>query len=129
MKKSNETAVRSEKPKPERTVTKADIIEDVAAKLAITRKQAESVVECILEGIIGSLQGGEKIELRGFGSFRLRQRGPRIARNPKKAGVQVEVPAKSIPFFKPGKLLRELLNGGKLPAGPAKPRRKAVAPE
>jgi integration host factor subunit beta len=58
---------------------------------------------------VTSLKEGEKIELRGFGSFRIRHRGPRLGRNPK-TGERVEVPAKRIPYFKPGKELREMLN-------------------
>mgnify|MGYP003290281181 CR=1 FL=1 len=61
------------------------------------------------EAIIRSLKQGQKIELRGFGSFRLRERGARIGRNPK-TGVKVSVPAKKIPYFKPGKELKELIN-------------------
>jgi len=63
----------------------------------------------IFEAIIRSLKQGQKIELRGFGSFRLRERGARIGRNPK-TGVKVNVPAKKIPYFKPGKELKELIN-------------------
>ena len=66
------------------------------------------VVDALTEGIIESLVRGEKVELRGFGSFRVRQRGPRTGRNPK-TGESVEVPAKRVPYFKPGKLIREAL--------------------
>jgi integration host factor subunit beta len=93
-----------------KTLTKADLIERVAEATGLTKKQAEEVVESIFGGIIGALRSGEKIELRGFGSFRLRQRGARIARNPKREGVSVSVPAKSVPYFRPGKLLKEQLN-------------------
>jgi integration host factor subunit beta len=62
----------------------------------------------ILESIIIALRRDEKVELRGFGSFRIRQRGERIGRNPK-TGEQVHVPPKKIPYFKPGKYLREEL--------------------
>ncbi len=97
-------------PRPERTTTKADLVDEVARAAALTRKQAESVVESVFEGIITSLRNGQKIELRGFGSFKLRQRGARLARNPKKSGVKVMVPPKRVPYFKPGKKLKELLN-------------------
>ena len=56
------------------------------------------------------VHAGSKIELRGFGSFKLRQRGARIARNPKRSGVKVHVPPKLVPYFKPGKKLKELIN-------------------
>ena len=61
------------------------------------------------DAIVRSLKEGQKIELRGFGSFRLRERGARMGRNPK-TGVKVSVPAKKIPYFKPGKELKELIN-------------------
>lgn len=94
----------------ERTTTKADLVEEVARATDLTKKQAEAVVESVFGGIIASLQAGEKIELRGFGSFKLRERGARVARNPKRSGVKVMVPPKRVPYFKPGKRLKELLN-------------------
>ncbi len=94
----------------EGTTTKADLVEEVARATGLTKKQAEVIVERVFEGIIESLRAGQKIELRGFGSFRLRQRGARVARNPKKSGVKVMVPPKRVPYFKPGKKLKELIN-------------------
>ncbi|HVE66021.1 MAG TPA: integration host factor subunit beta [Thermoanaerobaculia bacterium] len=90
-------------------MTKAELIERVAVATDVTKKQAETIVDTIFESIIRSLKEGQKIELRGFGSFRLRERGARIGRNPK-TGVKVNVPAKKIPYFKPGKELKELIN-------------------
>lgn len=90
-------------------MTKAELVEEVAAMTDLTKKHAEMIVNTVFESIVDSLRGGEKIELRGFGSFRIRQRGPRIGRNPK-TGDRVAVPAKKIPYFKPGKELKELLN-------------------
>ena len=69
----------------------------------------EIIVETIFDSVIRALQGGDKIEIRGFGSFRIRQRNPRIGRNPK-TGERVEVPAKRVPYFKPSKELRDLVN-------------------
>jgi integration host factor subunit beta len=66
-------------------------------------------VQTVLDSIIESLQGGDKVELRGFGSFRLRDRAPRIGRNPK-TGEKVSVPSKRVPYFKPGKDLKALIN-------------------
>ena len=94
----------------EGTTTKADLVEEVARATELTKKQAEVIVESVFDGIIASLRSGQKIELRGFGSFRLRQRGARIARNPKRSGVKVMVPPKRVPYFKPGKKLKELIN-------------------
>jgi integration host factor subunit beta len=77
------------------------------------------VVETIFESIIGALQGGDRIEIRGFGSFRTRQRRGRTGRNPK-TGAKVEVPPKKIPFFKPSKELKDHVNTG-APAAPVAP--------
>jgi len=90
-------------------MTKAELMEEVAKNSELTKKDAEVIVQTVLDSIIGSLQDGEKVELRGFGSFRLRQRSSRMGRNPK-TGERVDVPAKKIPYFKPGKELKELIN-------------------
>jgi len=92
------------------TMTKANLVDVVAMNADIPRKQANDVVQVVFEAIIEALHKNEKVELRGFGSFRVRQRRARIGRNPK-TGEQVQVPPKRIPYFKPGKHLREeLLN-------------------
>ena len=93
------------------TVTKADLVEEVVRVTELPRKESETVVETIFESIIGALQGGDRIEIRGFGSFRTRQRRGRIGRNPK-TGAKVDVPPKKIPFFKPSKELKDHVNGG-----------------
>jgi integration host factor subunit beta len=90
-------------------MTKAELVEEVSEKTGLPKKQAEIVVNTVFESIVETLKTGEKIELRGFGSFRIRQRDSRTGRNPK-TGDKVDVPAKRIPYFKPGKELRELLN-------------------
>ena len=91
-------------------MTKAELIEEVSKVVEMTRKDSETIVETIFDSIVNSLHKGEKIEIRGFGSFRTRQRQPRVGRNPK-TGSRVEVPSKRIPFFKPSKELRDLVNG------------------
>ena len=93
-------------------MTKAELVEEVALTTQLTKKHAELIVNTVFQSIVQSLKQGEKIELRGFGSFRIRHRGPRIGRNPK-TGDQVDVPPKRIPYFKPGKDLKELLNSHK----------------
>jgi integration host factor subunit beta len=93
------------------TVTKADLVEEVVRVTELPRKESETVVETIFESIIGALQSGDRIEIRGFGSFRTRQRRGRTGRNPK-TGAKVEVPPKKIPFFKPSKELKDHVNGG-----------------
>ncbi|MCL4396410.1 MAG: integration host factor subunit beta [Chloroflexi bacterium] len=91
-------------------MTKAELIEEVSRVVEMSRKDSEVIVETIFDSIVRALRTGEKIEIRGFGSFRTRQRQPRIGRNPK-TGTRVEVPAKRIPFFKPSKELKDLVNG------------------
>ena len=90
-------------------MTKAELVEEVARTTQLTKKHAEIIVNTVFDSIVHSLKDGEKIELRGFGSFRIRHRGARTGRNPK-TGDKVKVPPKRIPYFKPGKELRELLN-------------------
>ena len=90
-------------------MTKADLIEEVSRVVEMTRKESEVIVEAIFDSIVRSLRTGDKIEIRGFGSFRTRQRQPRIGRNPK-TGARVEVPAKKIPYFKPSKELKDVVN-------------------
>ena|SRR5579859_4615876 len=92
-------------------MTKADLIEDVARKTELSRKDSEVIVDTIFEGIVKSLRGGDKIEIRGFGSFRTRHRNSRVGRNPK-TGERVDVPAKDIPYFKPSKELKDIVNSG-----------------
>jgi integration host factor subunit beta len=96
-------------------MTKADLIEDVSQAVEMSRKDSEVIVETIFESIIKSLKTGDKIEIRGFGSFRTRPRKARIGRNPK-TGARVEVPAKKIPYFKPSKELKDLVNSAQPPA-------------
>ena len=90
-------------------MTKAELVEDVARAAELTKKDAERLVEIVFESIIETLNQGEKIELRGVGSFRVRERGARRGRNPK-TGDPVSIPAKRVPYFKPGKELKELIN-------------------
>ena len=90
-------------------MTKAELIEDVSRVVEMSRKDSEIIVESIFDSIVKSLKAGDKIEIRGFGSFRTRQRKPRIGRNPK-TGTRVDVPAKKIPYFKPSKELKDLVN-------------------
>ena len=93
-------------------MTKADLVEKISDKIGLTKKQTELVVNTILDSITNALSNGHKVELRGFGSFRVRRRNPRLGRNPK-SGAKVEVPAKQVPFFKAGKELREMVDDKK----------------
>jgi integration host factor subunit beta len=90
-------------------MTKAELIDEVASQATLTRKETELIVNTVFDNITAALSQGDKVELRGFGSFRIRQRPPRKGRNPK-TGDAVRVPEKRVPFFKVGKRLRELVN-------------------
>ncbi|WP_409420138.1 integration host factor subunit beta [Pseudaeromonas sp. ZJS20] len=91
-------------------MTKSDLIERLASKqLHLSAKEVESAIREILEQMATTLQVGERIEIRGFGSFSLHYRAPRVGRNPK-TGEKVELQGKSVPHFKPGKELRERVN-------------------
>jgi integration host factor subunit beta len=90
-------------------VTKADLVDKVTSLGDLTRRDGEIIVETLFDSVIGALKSGDKIEIRGFGSFRTRQRNSRTGRNPK-TGAKVDVPAKKVPFFKPSKELRDLIN-------------------
>jgi integration host factor subunit beta len=92
-------------------MTKADLVEEVAKVTELTRKDSEVIVDTLFESVIKALKTGDKLEVRGFGSFRVRQRNARVGRNPK-TGEKVEVPAKRVPYFKPSKELKDLINDG-----------------
>ena len=91
-------------------MTKSELIEALAAKQPhLARKDVELAVTCILEHMSQTLIAHERIEVRGFGSFSLHYRPPRVGRNPK-TGDSVELAAKYVPHFKPGKEMRERVN-------------------
>ena len=90
-------------------MTKAELVDEVSRNSDLNKKDAEVIVQTVLDGIVDSLKAGEKVELRGFGCFRLRSRASRQGRNPK-TGEKVFVPAKRVPYFKPGKELKTLIN-------------------
>jgi len=91
-------------------MTKADIVKLLADQVGLTRREAADALAVVLDGVIEAIKDGEKVELRGFGSFRTRKRLARQGRNPR-TGAQVKVPPKVVPYFKPGKQLREILGG------------------
>jgi integration host factor beta subunit len=91
-------------------MTKSSLIEKISEKVdGLSKKQTEVVIETIFESIKETLSKGGKVEIRGFGNFRLRSRNARKARNPK-TGESVDVPPKKVPYFKVGKELREMVN-------------------
>jgi integration host factor beta subunit len=86
-------------------MVKAEMVDRLAQKMGISKKEADAVLKAVFGTIVESLSRGEKVELRGFGSFRVKNRKPRRSRNPK-TGEIVHVPAKRVPFFRPGKDLK-----------------------
>jgi integration host factor subunit beta len=91
-------------------MTKSALIEKIAGNVeGLTKKQTEMVVETIFDSIKEALSKGDKVEIRGFGNFKLRSRRARKARNPK-TGEAVDVEPKRVPYFKVGKELREMIN-------------------
>ena len=81
----------------------------VSSVTELNRKDSEIVVESLFESIVKALKSGDKLEVRGFGSFRIRERRARQGRNPK-TGEKVNVPEKRVPYFKPSKELKDLIN-------------------
>jgi integration host factor subunit beta len=104
-------------------MTKAELVDKVAAAIQLPKHQTETVVNLFLQCIIDALSAGDKVELRGFGSFRLRHRAPRAGRNPK-TGETVQIPAKQVPWFTVGKALRTLVDYP--PAVPDQPRTRSA---
>jgi integration host factor subunit beta len=92
-------------------MTKAELVDKIAEKKSgLTRKQVEVVVNTVLDGIKDALSREDKVEIRGFGSFRVRHRRAKEGRNPK-TGETVSVPPKKVPFFKAGKEMLEMVDG------------------
>jgi integration host factor subunit beta len=113
----NETYKSTEVDDP---LTKADLIADLFPKIGTTQKEAAGIVDIIFGSMVRALRTGDKVEIRGFGSFRTRPRRARIGRNPK-TGARVKVPAKRIPFFKPSGEVLTILNPPLLPSGARTP--------
>ena len=91
-------------------MTKAELGEKLASKIKLNRKQAKNVINAMTQSISDSLARGDKVEIRGFGSFHIRDRKARTAYNPR-SRVEVEVPAKKVPFFKAGNDLKKIVDG------------------
>ncbi len=94
-------------------MTKSELIETVANKLKLPKGKAELIVNCIFDSMEDSLKRGERIEIRGFGSFEIRHYKAYEGRNPR-TGDKVDVKPKRLPFFKVGKELKERVNKGRL---------------
>jgi integration host factor subunit beta len=90
---------------------KSELIQKVAgANPHLFHRDVERIINIVLDEITGALARGDRVELRGFGAFSVRQRTSRVGRNPR-TGAEVKVPDKVVPYFKTGKELRERLNG------------------
>lgn len=85
---------------------KADLIDTVASKADITKKAAESAINAFMDGVTNALSKGDKVTLVGFGTFSVRKRASRKARNPR-TGTPINVPSKKVPKFQPGAKMRE----------------------
>ena len=85
---------------------KADLIDTVAERAGITKRASESAVNAFMEGVTDSLSRGERVTLVGFGTFSVRRRASRKARNPR-TGTPINVPSKNVPKFQPGAKMRE----------------------
>ena len=91
-------------------MTKSELIERIAMRQTqLSTKDVELAVKCVIDQMVDGLSNGERIEIRGFGSFSLHYRKPRVGRNPK-TGEQVNLSGKHVPHFKPGKELRDRVN-------------------
>lgn len=88
---------------------KADLVNKISQQMNISKQEAETGINLFFQTIKETLQRGEEIELRGFGSFRFRERGARAGRNPR-TGDPVQVPPKRVLYFKPSKLLKKKIN-------------------
>ncbi len=100
-----------------KTMTKSELIAKLAERNPrLVARDADEAVNTMLDAMTDALAGGQRIEIRGFGSFALNYRPPRVGRNPK-SGDRVQVPAKYVPHFKAGKELRERVDGTESPDG------------
>jgi integration host factor subunit beta len=90
-------------------MTKSEMAEELAKKIGVKKQQAEDIINIFTGSIVNALAHGDKVEIRGFGSFRVRDRAEKVGRNPK-TGANVHVPAKKVPFFKSGKDFRSIVN-------------------
>jgi len=99
-------------------MTKAEIVDQVAATVQLSKVQTDTVLTQCLQAIMDALQSGESVELRGFGRFHLRHRAPRAGRNPR-TGETIPIPAKAVPTFTAGKAFQERVHPSAAAAGGA----------
>lgn len=92
-----------------KTMTKADLVESVYEKIGFSKKESSEIVELVFDTMKGTLERGEKIKISGFGNFLVRQKRPRIGRNPQ-TGEEIEISARKVLTFKPSQILKLALN-------------------
>ena len=97
-------------------MTKAELVDQVAANVQLPKHQIDAVLTRFLEGIMDALRAGDTVELRGFGRFRLRHRQARAGRNPRTGGI-LQIPAKAVPSFNAGKAFQTLVQTSAASAG------------
>ena len=106
-------------------LTRSDLVDELAARFAqLTHRDAELAVKTVLDAMSEALVKGHRIEIRGFGSFSINRRPPRVGRNPR-SGESVQIPEKRVPHFKPGKALREAVDAGTVAPAPTPTKSKA----
>lgn len=93
-------------------MNKEGIVSALSQKARLTRKDAETTIDAVFEIITDALSSGDKVQIVGFGVFEVKNRAPRVGRNPK-ANVPVNIPARKMPVFKPGKPLKEAVDSSK----------------
>ncbi len=97
-------------------MTRSDLVDELAARFTqLTHRDAELAVKTVLDAMSEALVRGHRIEIRGFGSFSINRRPPRVGRNPR-SGESVMIPEKRVPHFKPGKALREAVDAATVPS-------------
>ena len=109
-------------------MTKADLVEEVSRVTELTRKDSEVIVDTLFESVIKALKNGDKLEVRGFGSFRVRQRNARVGRNPNQPGTSFVIPPRATVKFKAGKIMRQRVEKLSRELKEASERRQNAAP-
>jgi len=94
------------------TVTKADIVNKIAEATGLTKVETEAVVNGFISIIRDAMTNGDGIEIRGFGTFKIKEKKSRIARNPR-TGEQIQIPPRFVPFFKPSKEFKEIVDNSR----------------
>ena len=102
-------------------MNKAELISHIAEKVGVTKKQAEDMVECVVDTVTQTLKGGGEVTIAGFGSFMAKTRAGRTGVNPRNTSEKIQIPSVTVPKFKAGKGLKDALKGPKPSAPPAAP--------